>query len=309
MISAFCRLRPLRRGLTLVEVMISMTILTIVMSILWQFLQWGLASHRKGEAIRQSQSLARDIAGHLSGQIGTAVPLATFSVPVTPPGINKDFQSAVLWPDPYEDNHSSFASTFYRRERVTESLSGSGTVEVDRVFNRLIFSRPGKEAGSSYNARDYKNFVYIEYLVDESNPSILYRRVYPVIKNPLAIGAGPDGVSLTVGSFQRWVLENFFTITGGSPGSNPNLLANLNTDEQLIAWQLPQKNDRLQFSIAHSKFTPSTPQLPPKVPYFEPSIFNLSVTVSLDKNPGRLTNGDYLAEFTLNEQARVRAGN
>ncbi len=176
---------------------------------------------------------------------------------------------------------------------------GVERLEVDRVFNRLIFTRPGKEAGVNYNARDYKNFVYVEYLVDESNPSFLYRRVYPVIKNPLAIGAAPDGVNLTPSSFQRWVLENFFTITAGSPGTNPNLLANLSSDEQLVAWQLPQKTDRLRFSVAHSKFTPSTPQLPPKVPYFEPSIFNISVTVSLDKSPGRLTNGEYLGEFTL----------
>ncbi len=35
----------------------------------------GLASHRKGEAVRQAQSLARDITAHLSAQIGTAVPL------------------------------------------------------------------------------------------------------------------------------------------------------------------------------------------------------------------------------------------
>lgn len=286
--------------------MVAVAILSIVLLVLGELLQWGLRAHRKGEAARKAQSLAREIAGHLTAQIGTAVPLATYSVP---PNANKDFQSAVIWPDCYEANHSSFSSGFFRRERTTENLPGGTTSEVDRVYNRLIFSRPGKQAGSDYNARDYRKFVYVEYLVDPADPRRLYRRIYPVQKDVLNPSAPPNGVDTTIGSFQRWPLETFFSLTSGQPGANANMITNLSTDEELVAFELPKAGDQLSFVVEHTKYTPSTPQQPPKVPKFEPSNFTVRVTVALDKNPGQMTSGDFLGNVTLSEQARVRAGN
>ena len=295
-----------RRGLTLIETLVVCVILSVILAVLGEMLMWGLRAHKKGEAVRKATALGREIIGHLTSQIASGVTLDTFSADITQ-GVTKDFQSAVLWPDCYLDYTNVFLEPFYARERINTTLPGGELVPTDRVNNRLIFSRPGKQAGKTYNDRDYSQFVFVEYVVLPSDPTTgagqhrLYRRLFQVAEPP---ALDPRGVNL--GGYKRIVDPVFFALNPLDPLDNPKLLVKglpaKEKAEQCIIIELPNERDQISFSVEHTQFVSKTGQQPPKVAAFDPSLFTVSVTLKLDKQ------GDFLATQTLSEQARVKAG-
>ena len=297
--------RVSKQGLTLLETLVVCLIFSIILGVLGELLQWGLRAHRKGEAARKATTLGREIINHLTSEIATGVSLEPYS-PDLLNGVSRDFQSAVLWPDCFSGDTVSFSSPFWARERVTSTLASGQTIPVDRVHNRLIFSRPGKKPGPNFNSADYAQFVYVEYLVVPADAAgkgqnRLYRRLYQVAKPPV-----PDPVGITLAGFTRTILPAFFIADPTDPLGNVNMLnTGLSAPEKLeqgVVYELPHDNDQISFTIDHSQYVPNNGLTPPKVAAYDPSLFTVSVTINIDNQ------GSFLATQTLSEQARVKTG-
>lgn len=298
--------RASRRGLTLIETLVVCLIFSIILGVLGEMIMWGLRAHRKGEAARKATTLGREIINHLTSEIATGVTLEPYS-PDLLNGVAKDFQSAVLWPDCFSGNTVSFPNAFWARERVTSTLASGQTVPVDRVHNRLIFSRPGKKPGPDFNSADYTQFVYVEYLVVPADATSgkgqnrLYRRLYQVAKAPT-----PDPVGINLSGFTRTILPAFFVADPNDPLGNVNMLnVGLTAAEKLeqgVVYELPHDDDQISFTIEHSQYVANNGLTPPKVPAYDPSLFTVSVTINIDNQ------GTFLATQTLSEQARVKTG-
>lgn len=299
-----------RQGFTLIELQVGLVLFLFALVVIYEAIAYGLRAHRKGEAARQATSFAREILSRLTAEISTAVALDIFQAdPLN--GVDRDFESAVLWPDSYAALSLAFPGPFYLRERPTVTLPGNRTGTVDRVHNRLIFSRPGKAADANYSDRDYRQFVYVDYAVIPANAAgegqhRLIRRLFQVAKLPLS---PPQGVNLS--GTNRIVQPVFFNLDPVNPFSNPNTtLANLTVaqqTEQQVVLELPRPDDQMSFTVEHSPYLDPRGRPAPPAPGFDPSLFTVSVSVSLtrtDSAPVR-----FLATRTLTDQTRVKSGN
>ena len=299
-------MRRFRRGFSLVELQFGLLLFIICVVGLFEAVSFGLKAHRKGESARQATAQCREILSRLQAELATAVALSTFQ-PDPLNGVDQDFQSAVLWPDPYPEFANVFSEPFYKRERATVTLPGGRAQDVDRVSNRLILSRPGKQADVNYNDRDYHQFVFVEYVVppaktDGTGQNRLYRRVYQVATTPFG---DPRGVEKK--GVRRTVDPAFFALDPNDPLSNPNLVGATLTQQQkvdqYVVLELPRPDDQMSFTVEHPRYT--DPRGRPS-PAYDPSLFTLNVTVSLNRT-GKQAN-DFMAIRSLSEQARVKSG-
>lgn len=306
-----------RRGITLVETLVGLTLFSLLLFVLAEAVRYGLRAHTKGEAARQAQAKARRILDGMVNEISTGVVLDT----LLPDGLSpvprpRDFLSAVLWPEPYEENppQQFTPASAYPLQRVVEN-----TIPVDRVQDRLILTRPGVNVSSmNFNERDYSQFVYVEYVVPPPDASgagrhMLLRRVYRVSSRPSGPPDGNDSVQLGI----RHINPAFFQIPTYQAGNPLGLFTNTNTTvsalpaaqqaAQQIVEQLPREDDRISFTVEHAKnreIEGIDPSRLGRFAFYDPSLFTLSVTVSI----GRSNPGQYLAVRTLSGQARVKSG-
>jgi len=306
-----------RRGVTLVETLVGLTLFALLLAVLAEAVRYGLRAHTKGEAARQAQAQARRILDQITNEISTGVVLDT----LLPDGVSsnprpRDFLSAVLWPEPYEENNpGSFSPPAnYPVERVTEN-----NVPIDRVRDRLILTRPGVGlASANFNERDYSQFVYVEYVVPPPDPSgagqhLLLRRVYRVSSRPSGPPDGNDSVQLGI----RHVKPEFFQIPVYVKSNPLGIFSNANTTvaglppaqqaaQQVVA-QLTSDTDRISFSVEHARnreVEGLDPTRMGRFAYYDPSLFTVTVNVSI----GRGAPGQYMAVRSLSGQARVKSG-
>jgi prepilin-type N-terminal cleavage/methylation domain-containing protein len=299
-----------KRGFTLSEMLVAMFLLSLLLVIAGEAVTWGLRAHRKGEASRVAASKARDVLNRICSEISTAVPLAPYA-PNTTLGVSSDFQSAVLWPDPYQSITNSFGNGYYQRSQGNTTNSGGQPLGYDQANNRVIFTRPAKDTGDqSYKDYDYTQFVYVEYLTvppaaGGTGQNLLYRRVYPVAVAP---STSPNPASLIDQANSLEIINpDFFSVESADPTDNPNTsLANSPLQlrqQQMVVEQLPHPTDQLQFSVQHLVYSDPRGQVPPRVPQFQSALLTVTVNTSVDQQG----NNTYLGNYTMSEQVTIRA--
>ncbi len=309
------------RGVTLVETLVGLALFGLLLGVLAEAIRYGLRAHTKGEAARQAQAQARRILDQMTNEISTAVVLDTYL-----PGTNainpqpRDFLSAVLWPEPYaQDPTDLFTPTgAYPFERVTEN-----NVKIDRVRDRLILTRPAVVVNSTtYNERDYSQFVYVEYVVPPPDAAtngagrhLLLRRVYRVSPRP---SGPPDGNDAVVPGY-RHIKPSFFAIPTYSRtnplaiySNNNTIIGSLSAQEQAsqqVVAQLPNDEDQISFTVEHAKNREldlvTDPNRTGRYAFYDPSLFTLTVTVSIGRGSAP---GQFMASRSLSGQARVKSG-
>lgn len=297
-----------RRGFSLAEIMVSMFLLTLLLVVTGEAVSWGLRAHRKGEASRVAASKSREILGRICTEISTGVQLAPYQ-PNSSMGVSSDFQSAVLWPDPYTQVSNVFGAGFYQRSQGNTTNSGGQSLGYDQVQNRVILTRPLKATGdSSYNDYDFSQFVYVEYLSAPPRPdgkgqNILYRRVYPVSVPPSTV---PQGLIAQANSLEQ-VDPSFFSVDVADPTDNPNTTqanaAQAIRQQQMEVEQLPHDSDVLQFTVQHLVYQDPRGQLPPRAAAYNPAMFTVTVNASVDQDAANTFFGSY----SLSQQITVRA--
>jgi hypothetical protein len=243
--------------------------------------------------------MAREAVNRMAQELTTAISLG-----LLPEG---ELQSGVVYPDYSPQLYRPFPQALYNREQVTRTLPNGAVVPVDRAYNRLIFTTPGKR--NTQFSDSLGEYAMVEFVVpprtDNNNlpQNRLYRRTYRVRPNPLGNLPG-----LQMSGDYVVIQPNYFALDPADPLNNPNMLeAGLTPaqrQERCLLLELPNPNDQLQFSVEHNQYIPQRSSPLRRDPAFEPALFNLSVSVSID-NQG---NGRFLASQVLNNQVTIRSG-
>lgn len=215
------------RAFTLTEAMVGLLLLSLILGVVAEAIRWAVRSHRSGEAKRQAIVLGRDVLNRISAEMSTSIGMG-----LLPNG--GELRSGVIYPDYSPALNQPFSGNLYKREHVLQTLPGGATVNVDRAYNRLIFSSPGKRSGVFNDS--LADYVFVEYLVPGrlDNPDLpqnkLYRRTYRVQTDPLA--AAIPGLTLA-GNYE---VANgpFFVLDAADPLGNSNMVdAALTPDQKL----------------------------------------------------------------------------
>ncbi len=295
----FARARA--RGVSLIEVMVATSLLAAILALLGVTIRWAVRSHRTGEAHRQSIQLGREAIGRLSQEMATAI-----SVGFLPNG--GELRSGVVYPDYATTLNNVFSGQLYRRERVNQTLPSGAQIPVDRAYNRLIFTRPGKQSKQFLDS--LSEYVLVEYLVpprpDDANKpqSRLIRRTFRLLQDPLATNI--PALSLA----GDYVVANgsHFGVNAADPYSNASTLefplAPEQRRERSLVLELPREDDQIEFSVEHTQALAQRTTPLPRDPAFEPSLFTISVVISLDS----IGNGKFLASHILSQQVTIKSG-
>jgi type II secretory pathway pseudopilin PulG len=289
-------------GFTLLEAMLATALTLTILLVVGESIRYAVRSHRRGEAHRQAVALGREVLNRLTQEMATSISLG-----ILPNG--GELQSGVVYPDYARDLNTPFGSAgLYRRERVNKPLPDGSTVGLDRAYNRLIFTTPGRRSGQFNDS--LSEFVFVEFLVppQESAPQQpqgkLLRRTFRVQPDPLA----SDLPGLMLAGAYEVVRPLFFAVQANDPLGNANMLeASLSADqrrERCLIAELPRPDDELQFSVEHTAATILRTTPLPRDPVYEPALFTVSVSVALDRQePGK-----FLASQVLSQQVTIKSG-
>lgn len=290
-----------QRGFNLMEAMVSTALLALLLLVVGEVIHWALRSHRSGEAHRQAMAIAREVLNRISQEMATCISLG-----VLPNG--GQLHSGVVYPDYAQDLNKPFSGQVFRREHINKDLPGGGTIPLDRAFNRLIFTSPGKRSANFSDS--LTEFVFVEFVVpprqdDPNQPqNRLYRRTYRVQDN--ALSTVIPGLSLN-GSFEI-ANGNFFALDAADPLGNVNMLEHsLIADqrkERCLVAELPQDTDRLEFSVEHTQAPQERTTPLATDPYYHPALFTIQLAVRLN-NQG---NDKFLASQVLSQQVTIKSG-
>lgn len=295
----FARRQP--RGVSLVEAMVGLLLIVAILSVVATSINWAVRSHRKGEANRKAASLGREALNKLANEMATSI-----SVGLLPNG--GELVSGVVYPDYAPSLNTPFGGGLYRREHVNKVLPGGALVAVDRAYNRLIITAPGKR--SSQFRDSLSDYVFLEYLVppqvaDATRPQPrLYRRAYRFQSDPLSTVI--PGLQLA-GNYEV-VNGTFFALNAADPLANPQMLeATLSAEqrqERCLVLELPRADDEIQFSIEHDAAKQIRTSPLPRDPAYEPALFTVTVQISLDKQG----NDKFLASQLFRQQVTIKSG-
>lgn len=281
--------------------MISTALIVVILLVVGESVRCALRAHRRGEANRQSIAMGREVLNRLVNEMSTSI-----SVGVLPSG--GELASGVVYPDYAQALNNLFAAPLYQRERVNKTLPNGNTVVVDRAFNRLIFTTPGKRS-TQFND-SLTEYVFVEFVVPP-NPLVaerphnrLLRRTYRFLDNPLATAIP----GLQIAGNYAVVAPDFFALNPNDPLGNPNMLeSGLSLEqraERCVIKELPRDDDELRFSVEHNEATAQRTSPLPRDPAFETGLFTISVQVSLDKQG----ENNFLASHVLTQQVTIKAG-
>jgi len=293
--------RPSRRGVTLIEAMVALLLIGAILAVVAQSINWAVRSHRRGEANRKAASLGREALNKLANEMATSI-----SVGLLPNG--GELLSGIVYPDYAPNLNTPFVGSLYLREHVNKVLPGGALVPVDRAYNRLIMTVPGKRSAQFKDS--LSDYVFLEYLVppkvaDPTRPqSRLYRRAYRFQSDPLSTVI--PGLQLA-GNYEV-VNGNFFALNAADPLANPQMLeASLSVEqrqERCLVLELPRDDDEIQFSIEHDAAKQVRTSPLPRDPAYEPALFTVTVQISIDKQG----NDKFLASQLIRQQVTIKSG-
>lgn len=290
-----------RRAFTLTEAMVGMFLLSLILGVVAEAIHWAVRSHRSGEAKRQALVLGREALNRITSELSTSIGMG-----LLPNG--GELRSGVIYPDYSPTLFQPFTGNLYKREHVLQTLPGGSTVNVDRVYNRLIFSSPGKRSGVFSDS--LSDYVFVEYLVPprldnaELPQNKLYRRTYRVLPDPLATVI--PGLSLA-GAYEV-VNPIFFVLDANDPLNNLNMVDAALTPEQRVqrglVVELPKALDQIQFSVEHTAATAQRTTPLPNDPAYQPALYTISVSLMIDS----LGNNKFYGSQVLNQQVTIKSG-
>lgn len=289
-------------GFTLLEAMVSTFLLATILLVVGESVRYAVRAHRRGEAKRQAMAQGREVLNRLTQEMATSISLG-----ILPNG--GELQSGIVYPDYASGLSQPFGSIpLYRREHVNKTLPDGSTVPVDRAYNRLIFTTPGKRSGQFSDS--LTEYVFVEFVVpprpdDTSKPTnVLLRRTFRVLADPLATEIPGLGVT---GNYEV-VNPTFFLLNPADPLGNLNMIENGLTPEQrrerCTVLELPRPEDELQFSVEHTAATVQRTTPLPRDPAYEPALFTVTVSLGLDPQE----QGTFLASQVLSQQVTIRSG-
>ena len=290
-----------RRGFTLVEAMVGMFLISLILGVTAEAIRWAVRSHRSGEAKRQAVALGREVLSRISSEMATSIGMG-----LLPNG--GELRSGVVYPDYSGALNLPFTGNLYKREHVLQNLPGGGTVNVDRAYNRLIFSSPGKRSAVFNDS--LSDYVFVEYLVPGrlENPDIpqnkLFRRTFRVLPDPLSTVIG--GLNLA-GNYE---IANgaFFALDPTDPLSNVNMVDAALTSEQRLqrglVVELPKPTDQLQFSVEHTAATAQRTTPLANDPAYQPALFTITVSLNIDSQG----NNKFYGSQVLTQQVTIKSG-
>ena len=289
------------RGFTLVEAMVGMFLLSIILGVTAEAIRWAVRSHRSGEAKRQAVSLGREVLNRITSEMSTSIGMG-----LLPNG--GELRSGVIYPDYAPTLNQPFTGELYKREHLLQTLPGGSTVNVDRAYNRVIFSSPGKRSGVFNDS--LADYVFVEYLVPPrtDNPDLpqnkLYRRTYRVQADPLATAI--PGL-LLAGNYEV-ANGTFFALDPADPLANPNLVDAAMTPEQKLqrglVLELPKPEDRVQFSVEHTAATAQRTTPLPNDPAYQPALYTITVSILIDSQG----NNKFYGSQVLTQQVTIKSG-
>jgi hypothetical protein len=281
--------------------MVGMALLFTILWVVGESIRWAVRSHRRGEAHRLSLQLGREALNKIAHEMATSI-----SVGLLPNG--GELVSGVVYPDYAPALNLPFSGALYRREHVNKTLPGGATTSVDRAYNRVILTAPGKRSAQFQDS--LSDYVFLEFLVPPQVGNVdlpqnrLYRRTYRFQENPLTTVIG----GLVVQGNYEVVNGDHFSVDPADPLGNPNMLdAALTADqrkERGLMMELPKPTDEIQFSVEHdtAKVLRTSPL--PRDPAYEPALFTVTVQVSLDKQE----NNKFLASQLISQQVTIKSG-
>lgn len=290
-----------RRAFTLTEAMVGMFLISIILGVVAEAIRWAVRSHRVGEAKRQATVLGRDVLNRISAEMSTSIGMG-----LMPNG--GELRSGVIYPDYSPALNLPFTGNLYKREHVLQTLPGGSTVNVDRAYNRLIFSSPGKRSGVFNDS--LADYVFVEYLVPPrvGNADLpqnkLYRRTYRVLSDPLATAIP----GLTLAGNYEVANGPFFVLDPTDPLGNANMVDAALTPEQKLqrglVMELPKPEDQIQFSVEHTAATAQRTTPLPNDPAYHPALYTITVSVMIDSQG----NNKYYGSQVLTQQVTIKSG-
>ncbi len=290
-----------RRAFTLAEAMVGLFLLSIILGVVAEAIRWAVRSHRSGEAKRQAVALGRDVLNRISSEMSTSIGMG-----LLPNG--GELRSGVVYPDYSPALNLPFTGNLYKREHVLQTLPGGSTVNVDRAYNRLIFSSPGRR--SNVFSDSLADYVFVEYAVPGrlDNPDVpqnkLYRRTYRVLTDPLATAIP----GLTVTGNYEVANGTFFALDPNDPLGNLNMVDAALTPEQklqrCLVMELPKPDDQLQFSIEHTAATAQRTTPLPNDPAYQPALYTITVSMMIDSQG----NNKFYGSQVLTQQVTIKSG-
>lgn len=290
-----------RRAFTLAEGMVGLFLISIILGVTAEAIRWAVRSHRSGEAKRQAIALGRDVLNRITAEMSTSIGMG-----LLPNG--GELRSGVVYPDYSPALNLPFTGNLYKREHVLQTLPGGSTVNVDRAYNRLIFSSPGKRSGVFGDS--LADYVFVEYVVPPrvDNPEVpqnkLYRRTYRVLSDPLATVI--PGLALA-GNYE---VANgpFFVLDASDPLANANMVDAALTSEQKLqrglVMELPKPLDQLQFSVEHTAATAQRTTPLPNDPAYQPALYTVTVSIMIDSQG----NNKFYGSQVLTQQVTIKSG-
>jgi hypothetical protein len=292
-----------RRAFTIAEALISCVLLLIILGVVGESIRMALRAQRKGEAQRQATAFGREVLHRIGQEMATAI-----SVGLLPGG--GELASGVIYPDYREPAYQAFPTEpLYRREQDRQVLPNSaGTVKFDRVYNRVIFTTPGKRSANFSDS--LSEYVVVEFVVPPrpDAPTVpqsrLFRRTFRLQSDPLATSLP----CLDLLDNYAVIRGAFFSIDPSDPMGNVNQLEASLTPEARnqrgVVVELPRADDRIEFSVEHTEAAPLRTRPLPNDPKFQPHLFGITAALSLDKQG----NDNFLASQVVRQQVTIKSG-
>ena len=242
------------RGLSVAELLVASVVALLLLGVMFGLLRQGIGAHEKGSQSRRCQAGVRRVMAILTAELRSSS---------TPPLSSPTADSPVFWPSVWGSQQEvSDFGRFYPREQ-TPLDNGD---EWDRATNRFFFVRRSDDSPAPNDP--LSSHVLVEFLVSESNPGALERRVHPLTSDQGFLIRqsieGADGRPR-----QAWLLSS------GDLPSAP--------DEPEVVFDAGPES-QVAFRIAHQTHKPSGDPGRTRFPQlFEPGVFRIEVSVSMGK--------------------------
>ncbi len=173
-------------GFTLIEVLVGAGLLAVLVAFISYLLISSLRAQEFERSVRTATVATREAMNRMADELrlATALP-AVGATGVSFMGANT-LPSGVLLPDSYGTKLGSVYSSSDSGYSVSKTTGTNGKCSIS---NHLIFTRPmlgismsnaAQSSSYQFNPSQLSNYVYVEWIVPESTPDRLWRRVYTI---------------------------------------------------------------------------------------------------------------------------------
>ncbi|HBM97053.1 TPA: hypothetical protein DD394_06085 [bacterium UBP9_UBA11836] len=213
-------------GFTLIEVLVGAGLLAVMVAFIAYLLISSLRAQEFERSVRTATVATREAMNRMADELRLAVALpAVGATGVSFMGANT-LPSGVLLPDSYGTDVGTVYTNNGGEYAVTKTKGTNGKCS---IANHLIFTRPklgismsnATQSSYQFNPSQLSNYVYVEWMVPQSTPDRLWRRVYTIKDGATGNDIGhsartQDGINIGLGRSVQgviWVLNTAFFTT------------------------------------------------------------------------------------------------